>query len=93
MLCPDPAALLWTALAVIRTVESGNGTSNLPEVHSGSNADGAGAPMQFERSKFTFAAEARDSHRKGNGIRHRVSNHQSSVRVPARDPPTGNGAI
>jgi cell wall-associated NlpC family hydrolase len=49
--CPG---LPWTVLAAIGTVESGNGTSNLPGVHSGSNAAGAEGPMQFEPA--TFAA-------------------------------------
>jgi hypothetical protein len=60
--CPG---LPWTVLAAIGTVESGNGTSNLPEVHSGSNTAGPEAPMQFEPPKFIFTAEAPDSHRKG----------------------------
>jgi len=46
--------LPWTVLAAIGTVESGNGTSNLPGVHSGANAAGAEGPMQFEPA--TFAA-------------------------------------
>jgi cell wall-associated NlpC family hydrolase len=41
-------------LAAIGTVESGNGTSNLPGVHSGANGAGAEGPMQFEPA--TFAA-------------------------------------
>jgi cell wall-associated NlpC family hydrolase len=49
--CPG---LTWTVLAAIGTVESGNGTSNLPGVHSGANAAGAEGPMQFEPA--TFAA-------------------------------------
>lgn len=36
--CPG---LPWTLLAAIGTVESGNGTSNLPGVHSGANSAGA----------------------------------------------------
>jgi cell wall-associated NlpC family hydrolase len=51
--CPG---LPWTVLAAIGTVESGNGTSNLPGVHSGANAAGAEGPMQFEPA--TFAAYA-----------------------------------
>ena len=46
--------LPWTVLAAIGTVESGNGTSNLPGVHSGANSAGAEGPMQFEPA--TFAA-------------------------------------
>jgi cell wall-associated NlpC family hydrolase len=49
--CPG---LPWTMLAAIGTVESGNGTSNLPGVHSGANSAGAEGPMQFEPA--TFAA-------------------------------------
>jgi cell wall-associated NlpC family hydrolase len=49
--CPG---LPWTVLAAIGTVESGNGTSDLPGVHSGANAAGAEGPMQFEPA--TFAA-------------------------------------
>jgi cell wall-associated NlpC family hydrolase len=49
--CPG---LPWTVLAAIGTVESGNGTSNLPGVHSGANSAGAEGPMQFEAT--TFAA-------------------------------------
>ena len=41
-------------LAAIGTVESGNGTSELPGVHSGANSAGAEGPMQLEPS--TFAA-------------------------------------
>jgi cell wall-associated NlpC family hydrolase len=49
--CPG---LPWTVLAAIGTVESGNGTSELPGVHSGANSAGAEGPMQFEAA--TFAA-------------------------------------
>jgi cell wall-associated NlpC family hydrolase len=49
--CPG---LPWTVLAGIGTVESGNGTSALPGVHSGANWAGAEGPMQFEPA--TFAA-------------------------------------
>ena len=49
--CPG---LPWTILAAIGTVESDNGQSNLPGVHSGANAAGAEGPMQFEPA--TFAA-------------------------------------
>ena len=49
--CPG---LPWTILAAIGTVESDNGQSNLPGVHSGTNAAGAIGIMQFEPS--TFAA-------------------------------------
>jgi cell wall-associated NlpC family hydrolase len=49
--CPG---LPWTVLAAIGTVESDNGTSDLPGVHSGANAAGAEGPMQFEPA--TFAA-------------------------------------
>ena len=47
--CPG---LPWTVLADIGTVETSNGTSNLPGVHSGANSAGAEGPMQFERSIF-----------------------------------------
>ncbi|MGH9073351.1 MAG: C40 family peptidase [Acidimicrobiales bacterium] len=49
--CPG---LPWSVLAAIGTVESGNGTSTLPGVHSGTNAAGAEGPMQFLPA--TFAA-------------------------------------
>ena len=48
------SGLPWTILAAIGTVESDNGQSNLPGVHSGANAAGAEGPMQFEPA--TFAA-------------------------------------
>ncbi len=47
--CPG---LPWTVLAAIGTVESDNGQSDLPGVHSGSNAAGAEGPMQFEPATF-----------------------------------------
>ena len=37
----------WTVLAGIGTVESDNGRSGLPGVHSGTNPFGAAGPMQF----------------------------------------------
>jgi hypothetical protein len=49
--CPG---LPWSVLAAIGTVESDNGRSNLPGVHSGANEAGAEGPMQFEPA--TFAA-------------------------------------
>lgn len=49
--CPG---LPWAVLAAIGTVESGNGTSDLPGVHSGANWAGAEGPMQFLPA--TFAA-------------------------------------
>jgi cell wall-associated NlpC family hydrolase len=49
--CPG---LPWEVLAAIGTVESDNGQSNLPGVHSGANAAGAEGIMQFEPA--TFAA-------------------------------------
>lgn len=51
--CPG---LSWTVLAAVGTVESDNGTSVLPGVHSGHNRAGAEGPMQFEPA--TFAAYA-----------------------------------
>ena len=47
--CPG---LPWTVLAAIGTVESRNGTSTLPGVHSGANSAGAEGPMQFEPATF-----------------------------------------
>ena len=44
--------LPWTVLAAIGAVESGNGTSDLPGVHSGANSAGAEGPMQFEPATF-----------------------------------------
>ena len=51
--CPG---LPWSVLAGIGTVESGNGQSNAPGVHSGHNFAGAEGPMQFLPA--TFAAYA-----------------------------------
>jgi membrane-bound lytic murein transglycosylase B len=51
LVCPG---LPWTVLAAIGTVESDNGSSTLPGVHSGANYAGAEGPMQFEPA--TFAA-------------------------------------
>jgi cell wall-associated NlpC family hydrolase len=47
--CPG---LPWTVLAAIGTVESDNGQSTLPGVHSGANTAGAEGPMQFEPATF-----------------------------------------
>ena len=52
--CPG---LPWSLLQAIGTVESANGTSTLPGVHSGANPAGAEGPMQFEPA--TFYAYAR----------------------------------
>ncbi|MHB1800179.1 MAG: C40 family peptidase [Actinomycetes bacterium] len=51
--CPG---LSWTVLAAIGTIESDNGHSDAPGVHSGANSAGAQGPMQFEPA--TFAAYA-----------------------------------
>ena len=51
--CPG---LPWSVLAAIGTVESDNGQSSLPGVHSGAGSAGAEGPMQFEPA--TFAAYA-----------------------------------
>jgi cell wall-associated NlpC family hydrolase len=47
--CPG---LPWTIVAAIGTVESDNGQSTLPGVHSGANSAGAEGPMQFEPATF-----------------------------------------
>jgi len=47
--CPG---LPWSVLAGIGTVESDNGQSHLPGVHSGTNFAGAEGPMQFLPSTF-----------------------------------------
>jgi cell wall-associated NlpC family hydrolase len=44
--------LSWSVLAAVGTVESGNGTSDLPGVRSGRNPAGAEGPMQFEPATF-----------------------------------------
>ena len=49
---PTCPGLPWTVLAAIGTVESSNGTSDLPGVHSGANYAGAEGPMQFEPATF-----------------------------------------
>jgi cell wall-associated NlpC family hydrolase len=55
--CPG---LPWSVLAGIGTVESDNGQSNLPGVHSGANFAGAEGPMQFEPSTFAEFAVGPD---------------------------------
>ena len=50
--CPG---LPWTILAAIGTVESDNGQSDLPGVHSGANSAGAEGPMQFEPATFALS--------------------------------------
>jgi cell wall-associated NlpC family hydrolase len=52
--CPG---LPWTVLAAIGTVDSSNGSSDLPGVHSGANPAGAEGPMQFEPPTFARYAE------------------------------------
>jgi cell wall-associated NlpC family hydrolase len=47
--CPG---LPWAIVAAIGTVESDNGQSTLPGVHSGANSAGAEGPMQFEPATF-----------------------------------------
>jgi cell wall-associated NlpC family hydrolase len=47
--CPG---MSWTVLAAVGTVESANGTSDAPGVHSGRNRAGAEGPMQFEPATF-----------------------------------------
>ena len=49
--------LPWTVLAAIGTVESDNGQSDLPGVHSGANGAGAEGPMQFLPATFAEYAE------------------------------------
>jgi cell wall-associated NlpC family hydrolase len=44
--------LPWAVVAAIGTVESDNGRSDAPGVHSGSNTAGAEGPMQFEPATF-----------------------------------------
>jgi cell wall-associated NlpC family hydrolase len=51
--CPG---LPWTVLAGIGQVESSDGTSTLPGVHSGANFAGAEGPMQFEPATFASYA-------------------------------------
>ncbi len=51
------SGLPWTVLAAIGTVESDNGQSDLPGVHSGANSAGAEGPMQFLPATFAEYAE------------------------------------
>jgi cell wall-associated NlpC family hydrolase len=54
--CPG---LPWSVLAGIGTVESDNGQSDAPGVHSGANFAGAEGPMQFEPATFgEYAVDA-----------------------------------
>jgi len=55
--CPG---LPWSVLAGIGTVESDNGQSSLPGVHSGANYAGAEGPMQFEPATFAEYATGPD---------------------------------
>ena len=55
--CPG---LPWSVLAGVGTVESGNGQSDLPGVHSGANFAGAEGPMQFEPATFAEYATGPD---------------------------------
>ena len=55
--CPG---LPWSVLAGIGTVESDNGQSTLPGVHSGANFAGAEGPMQFEPATFAEYATGPD---------------------------------
>ena len=52
--CPG---MSWTVLAAIGSVESANGTSSLPGVHSGANPAGAEGPMQMEPATFAEYAQ------------------------------------
>src|SRR5947209_1809457 len=49
---PQCPGMEWTLLAAVGTVESRNGTADLPGVKSGANAAGAEGPMQFEPGTF-----------------------------------------
>ena len=54
--CPG---LPWGVLAGIGTIESDNGQSHAPGVHSGANFAGAEGPMQFEPATFAqYAVDA-----------------------------------
>ncbi|MFZ0218052.1 MAG: lytic murein transglycosylase [Candidatus Dormiibacterota bacterium] len=53
----------WTILAGVGTIETHNGQSTAPGVHSGTNGSGAAGPMQFELP--TFAAYAVDGDNDG----------------------------
>jgi peptidoglycan DL-endopeptidase CwlO len=55
--CPG---LPWSVLAAIGTVETDNGQSTLPGVHSGANFAGAEGPMQFEPATFAEYATGPD---------------------------------
>jgi cell wall-associated NlpC family hydrolase len=53
------SGLPWGVLAGIGTVESDNGRSDAPGVHSGANYAGAEGPMQFEPATFVqYAVDA-----------------------------------
>jgi cell wall-associated NlpC family hydrolase len=52
--CPG---LSWALLAAVGTVESDNGTADLPGVRSGANGSGAEGPMQFEPGTFARYAD------------------------------------
>jgi hypothetical protein len=50
------SGLPWTIVAAIGTIESDNGQSDLPGVHSGANSAGAEGPMQFEPATFPLGS-------------------------------------
>ena len=54
--CPG---LPWTVLAAIGTVESGNGTSTLPGVHSGANSAGAEDIWTWDQGPWHVRDEGR----------------------------------
>jgi cell wall-associated NlpC family hydrolase len=54
---PTCPGLSWALVAGVGTVESNNGSADLPGVGAGANGSGAEGPMQFEPATFARYAE------------------------------------
>jgi len=83
-ICPT---MPWQILAAIGTIESANGQSNLPGVHSGHNPAGAKDPLQFEPATFA-QYNTPDPDRRRQPPRHLRPSRRPSLPPPACSAPT-----